>query len=234
MTDSTNPTNTLMLVGAHHDDNEGNAGGLIARHRAAGWRVISVVMTNGQWGNGRFDDANIEVRNQESRDAAKVLDMETIFMGFTEAGFRSTPEAVDALVEVVVEHRPQVIITHPPQDYHFDHESTSRCVLEAVELCGYADKAHPLTPPRLYCCDAFYRPFEPDVYVDITEQLERKSRAQACHRSQIPADLAESDTIVGLATTRARHRGFEAAVRYAEVFRFVPRLGQARMAGVLE
>ena len=84
------PPKTLMLVGAHHDDNEGNAGGLTVRHREAGWRVVSVVMTNGRWSQGEFSDENIEVRNAESVEAAKVLDMEPVFMGFREAGFRKT------------------------------------------------------------------------------------------------------------------------------------------------
>ena len=71
---------TLMVVGAHHDDNEGNAAGLMVRHRKAGWRVVSVVMTNGRWSRGAMSDETIAVRNQESLDAAALLDVETVFM----------------------------------------------------------------------------------------------------------------------------------------------------------
>lgn len=225
---------TLMVVGAHHDDNEGNAGGLIARHRDAGWRVVSVVMTNGRWSRGRFSDEHIAVRNRESVEAAKVLDVQTVFMGFGEAGFRATPEACDALIQRMLEYRPRVVVTHPPHDYHFDHMSTSQCVLEAAHLCTTASAGTNPVSPRLYYCDAVYVPFEPDVYVDVSDHIDLKSRAQACHKSQFPAEGSGDTTIIDLAMTRARHRGIEAGVRYAEAFRFVPMLGHARMAAVLD
>ena len=224
---------TLMLVGVHHDDNEGLAGGLICRHRKAGWRVVSVVMTNGRFSRGTFSEEHIEVRNRESLEAAKVLDMETVFLGFREAGFRATPEACDALVEQILRYRPKVIVTHPPRDYHFDHMSTSQCVLEATHLCPLAGVAD-LPLPRLYYCDAVHMPFEPDVYVDISDFVETKSRAQACHASQFPKEGAGAPTIIDLALAKARCRGIESGVRHAEAFRFVPKLAQARMAELLE
>ena len=225
---------TLMVVGAHHDDNEGNAGGLIARHRKAGWRVVSVVMTNGRWGRGTISDENIDIRNRESIAAAKVLDMDPVFMAYPEDGFRATAEACDALVQRIVEHRPDVLVTHPPHDYHFDHMSTSQCVLDASYLCAsaLAQAGHAL--PRLYYCDAFYVPFEPDVYVEVGDFIDLKAQAQACHKSQIPPDDSGHSTIIELATTRARHRGIESGHRYAEAFRFVPKLAQSRMAELLD
>ncbi|MAE65111.1 MAG: hypothetical protein CMJ18_12645 [Phycisphaeraceae bacterium] len=231
----TDPTKTLMLVGAHHDDNEGGASTAIVRHRQAGWRVVSVVMTNGRWMRGSFKEEHIAVRDEESRQAAKVLDMETVFMRFDEAGFRATKEACDALVEKMLEYRPDVVITHPPRDYHFDHVQTSQCTLEATELCGMALHTTPgmLRPPRLYYCDAFYLPFEPDVYVDATDYMDIKAEAQRCHRSQLPAESPNDGGIVELARTRARYRGVEAGVEYAEAYRFVPRLASARVAELL-
>ena len=223
-----------MLVGAHHDDNEGNAGGLTMRHRAAGWRVVSVVMTNGRWGRGKFNDENIAIRNAESVEAAKVLDMEPVFMGFHETDFRNTPEACDALVEQIVHYKPDVIATHPPHDYHIDHMGTSQCVLEATHLCGWAVAEAGGHSPRLYYYDAVYVPFEPDVYVDISDYIEAKSKSQACHESQFPPKGSDNTTIIDLATTRGRYRGIESGVKYAEAFRFVRQLGRTRMAEVLQ
>ena len=33
-------TKTLMMLGAHHDDNELSSGGTLAKYRAAGWRIV--------------------------------------------------------------------------------------------------------------------------------------------------------------------------------------------------
>ena len=229
-------TNTLMLVGAHHDDNEGNAGATIARHKKAGWRVVSVVMTNGRWTRDTMSDENIAIRNQESRDAAKLLGMETAFLGFHEDDFLPTKEAFDALIARIIEYRPNVIVTHPPHDYSIDHMSTSKCALDASYACGPASAAAggPIVVPRLYYCDAVFVPFEPDVYVDAGDYVDLKAQAQACHKSQLPSEGRGDGDIIDLAKTRARFRGFECGVKYAEAFRFVPKLAQTRMAELLE
>ncbi len=223
-----------MLVGAHHDDNEAKAA-VIVRHGQAGWRVVSVVMTNGRWIHGSSRDEHIAIRDAESLQAAKVLGMETVFMRFDEDGFRATKETCDALTQTMLEYRPDVVITHPPDDYHFDHINTSQCTLEATYLYGTALHTTPgvLCPPRLYYCDAVYVPFKPDVYVDATDYMDIKAKAQICHRSQMPADSPTEGGIVELARTRARYRGIEAGVKYAEAFRFAPKLASARMAELL-
>ena len=71
MAKQTDAPDTIMFVGAHHDDNELMAG-TMALHLEAGWRVVSVVVTNGRWGRGTVCDENIEIRNDESRAAAKL------------------------------------------------------------------------------------------------------------------------------------------------------------------
>jgi LmbE family N-acetylglucosaminyl deacetylase len=230
----TSSPKTLMLVGAHHDDNEGNAAGLMVRHRKAGWRVVSVVMTNGRWSRGAMSDETIAVRNQESIDAAAVLDVETVFMGYDEGGFRATAEACDAMVEQMLQIRPDIIMTHPPRDYHIDHINTSQCVLEAWYLCpiGAATSGNPFSP-ALYYYDAVCVPFEPDVFVDITDYSDIKAQAQYCHKSQIPLEGPGDGDIVDLARSRARYRGFESGVTYAEAFRFMPKPGMVRMAELL-
>ena len=228
-------TNTLMLVGAHHDDNEGNAAATIARHKEAGWRVVSVVMTNGRWIRGTMSDENVAIRNQESRDAAKLLGMETVFLGFHEGDFLPTREAMDAVVAQILEYRPQVIVTHPPHDYHIDHMSTSKCVLDASYACRTAGAGAGIAvSPRLYYCDAVFVTFEPDVYVDASEYVDLKAQAQACHKSQLPSEERRDGDIIDLAKTRARFRGFQCGTKYAEAFRFVPKLAQTRMAELLE
>ena len=86
---------TLMVVGAHHDDVELNAG-TIVRHVAAGWRVVALVATNGRWTPQGVSADNIEIRNRESLAAARLLGMETVFLGFDEGHFDDTPAARDA------------------------------------------------------------------------------------------------------------------------------------------
>lgn len=216
----------MMVVGAHHDDNE-LVGGTMLLHKQQGWRVVSVVMTDGKYANGKACDSNITVRDQESREAMEVLGAEPVFLRFAEGDFQVTPEARLALIDEIRKYQPDVLITHPPQDYHSDHINVSRVVLEAVFQSGNAcieTKHAPFTPSKLYYCDAWFVPFEPDEYIDISEVFDRKIEALSCHKSQLPAEVVEAgDDMVTLTTLRNRISGRESGARYAEAFRLVPR-----------
>ena len=227
---------TLMLVGAHHDDNELNAG-TIARHVNAGWRVVSVVVTDGRYTRQGVGAENVDLRNEESRAAARLLKAEPEFLGLSEGGFADTEESTLTMTAAIRRHRPDVLVTHPPVDYHSDHMAVSRCVLEAwrrswnaVYECGEAALEG---SPSLYYCDGWFVPFVPDLYVDVTAHMDLKAEALACHRSQLgPGGPAPGD-MIDLEKTRARYRGIEAGVQYAEAFRFVPGLGKVRMMPLL-
>ena len=57
-----NKTPVILSVGTHHDDNA-MVGGTLARHKAAGWRVVSVVMTNGRYIDGKAADEHVAIRD---------------------------------------------------------------------------------------------------------------------------------------------------------------------------
>ena len=127
---------TLMVVGAHHDDVELNAG-TIVRHVAAGWRVVALVATNGRWTPQGVSADNHEIRNRESLAAARLLGMETVFLGFDEGHFDDTPAAGDAMTAAIRRYAPSVLVTHPPLDYHADHMAVRRCTADAWQRCTH-------------------------------------------------------------------------------------------------
>ena len=55
--------------------------------------MVSVVMTNGQWARSSSKKEHIAMWDGESRQAAEILDMETVFMRFDVSGFRATKAA---------------------------------------------------------------------------------------------------------------------------------------------
>ena len=69
--------------------------------------------------------------------------------------------------------------------------------------------------------------------MDVTELIELKLNMLRCHKSQIPEDWDEEDTMVGQARLQSRTRGLEAGVKYAEAFRLVPQLAHARLSDLL-
>ena len=226
---------TIMVVGAHHDDNELIAGTL-ARHKEAGWKVISVVMTDGWYIAGKVAKEHSKIRENESLAAAKILGMECVFLKLAEGNLDSGSDTQMLLLEQIRRYAPQIVVTHPPRDYHSDHMNTSRCTLEAVlKACSpCVQTEHPPCPtPKLYYCDAWFMPFEPDEYVDITSSIDIKRDMLSCHKSQLAPCGPAQDNMLDMALLQSRTRGIEAGVRYAEAFKLVSNLGSVRLNNLL-
>ena len=222
----------ILAFGAHHDDNE-LVSGTLAKHKKAGWRVISVVMTDGRYIDGKASDENVAIRDVESRTAAELLGMEPVFLRFREGNIEFVADTVRTIVEVIRKYMPRVVITHPPTDYHLDHMNTSRSVCDAVFRSGstvFDCDVPPCRRPKLYFADAWFVPFAPDTYVDITDFSDLKLDMLRCHKSQcIPPEGSPEDNILDMVRLRSRKRGIEAGVRYAEAFRLFPQLGMGHL-----
>ncbi len=224
-----------MAVGAHPDDNEIIAGTL-AMHKKTGWRVVSVVMTDGMYIDGKAAKENIPIRERETIAAAEVIGSIPEFLHFKEGEFQPTEESRYALTRLIRKYAPEIIITHPPEDYHMDHISTSRCTREALHL-SWNPTVEPETPvcamPKLYYADPWFVPFTPDEYVDITGVFEQKIKAYSCHKSQLNNIGRNEGSLIGVTEIRDQYRGIEAGVKYAEAFQLVPTFGSVRLTKLL-
>lgn len=219
---------SIMAIGAHHDDNELIAGTL-SLHKSMGWNIISVVVTDGQWIRGKVAPEHVKIREAESVEAAALLGMQCVFLRLPEGQLQCSNAERRIIIEEIRKHQPEIVVTHPPHDYHIDHEMTSRVVEAAVAQSSNACVVTETVPcharPILYYSDAWFESFEPDEYVDITEQMDLKLRMLSCHRSQLPLHGSEEGDMIDLARLQSRFRGVAAGVRYAEAFRIASRVG---------
>jgi LmbE family N-acetylglucosaminyl deacetylase len=226
---------TIMAVGAHHDDNE-LMGGTFLKFVQAGWRVVSVVMTNGVYIQGKVSPQHTAIREKESCDAAALLGIEHAFLRIQEGSLIDTESARMALLETLRTYRPKLVITHPPEDYHLDHMTANRITLAAVHWSWNpcVNCTLPVIPmPKLYYSDAWFVPFTADEYVDISDVVERKLEALSCHKSQLSTIGRATGDMVDLARHISRTRGVEAGVEYAEAFRLAPTTGSVRLRPLL-
>jgi len=195
------PRSVLTVMG-HPDDAELWAGGALSLHAGAGEQVTVAVP--------RAD----QVRTREAAAGAEILG----------GLLRLLDElTVSAVRDLLIELRPEVVITHNPEDIHPDHQRTARSVLaalpEAVIATGH--------PRRVYTCDGYNnldrhgRPLHLPVIVDVTSTWETKLQALAAHVSQ---PIAEH--FAPMAQTLGRLHGARIGVRYAEAFAPVPVLGR--------
>ncbi len=134
------------------------------------------------------------------------------------------PEQKRLVVDLVRDARPDVVITHAPNDYMGDHNETSKLVFECSFYATFRNLETELprheTVTPLYFMDTIAGlGFVPTEYVDITGTIERKAAMLEAHETQL-AWLRDHDgvDIVEEMRTAARYRGQQCGVRYAEGF----------------
>jgi LmbE family N-acetylglucosaminyl deacetylase len=231
---------TILAVGAHPDDLEWQCGGTLAKYVKARHKVYMCHAANGDKGHFTIHSEELSrLRREEARAAAAIIGAESLTLDYPDASILPSQEAQDRFVDLVRQTRPDVIITHSPDDYMSDHVNVSKLVCDAS---FYAAAPHYKTQvkephegiPPVYFMDAMMGVgFLPQDYVDITDEFEIKCRALACHQSQVTW-MREHDhlDVLECLEVSARYRGMQCGVRYAEAFRrcnLWPRLSPGRL-----
>jgi LmbE family N-acetylglucosaminyl deacetylase len=227
------PTRALV-IGAHPDDADFGAGGLIALWASQGCEVTVVCVTDGD--GGGFD-ASVPredvpgIRRAEQQAAADALGAKgCVFLGRPDGFVTVDRDLRRDLARVVREVRPEVVVTHAPEReyrfvflYHPDHLATGAAALAAV----YPDARNEFAFPELDLPTwevpqvwQFGSPAD-DLAVDVTDVFEAKVRACSAHSSQTPMlDRSVEDELREHLGRTAREHGLPEG-RLAESYRVV-------------
>jgi mycothiol S-conjugate amidase len=169
-----------MAVHAHPDDESSKGAATLAKYAAEGHDVLVVTLTGGERGdvlNPAVDIEGIadrlhEVRRQEMAEAARILGVRQHWLGFVDSGwpegdplpplpedsFAAVPleEATEALVKVVRDFQPHVMITYdehgdyPHPDHIRCHEVSVAAYHAAADPAKFADAGPAWEVPKLY------------------------------------------------------------------------------------
>lgn len=240
MTTPSHPVQRVLAVGAHPDDLEILCAGTLARFAQGGAQVSMAIATDGSAGHMLIPpDELAAIRHREAQASAAVIGAELHWLGFPdELIFEDMPTRL-RVIDLIRAARPDVILTHDPNDYHPDHRVVSRLVFDASFVAGLPNiqtehPAHPGVCPLYYFDTLTGASFLPTEYVDITETFETKRAMLACHASQVQW-LMDHDRIdvIDFMTVTARMRGLQCGVHYAEGFRAEYAWGRNRPFRVL-
>jgi LmbE family N-acetylglucosaminyl deacetylase len=217
----------VLAVGAHPDDLEILCGGTLARFCREGHEVWMCHVTDGDKGTTTStSEAITAVRRREAQRSAEIAGAHSVTLGFKDGEIAAADQAQRlAMVELVREARPDVVITHHPHDYMTDHDETSRLVFNAsfiatLPLLETGRPAHDVIAPALYHMDTLAGlGFQPEEWVDITDDYETKRTMLSAHESQVSwlGDHEGVDVLDQIEAT-GRFRGHQCGVRYAEGF----------------
>ncbi len=185
----------FLFVGAHPDD-EGSVTGILIKAKKEGKKTGIVTFTKGE--SGGF--ASKETRANELKNAAKMMELDYLRnLDFPDAAVEVSDEAVDALIKILVETKPEVVLTIHPDDYHPDHRAVSLIVDKAVFRAGLKKNAGAETwhPKQvLYVSlDRRTNASRPNLIIDITDVAEQKYKAISQHESQEVNQWFETDSL---------------------------------------
>jgi len=191
----------VLAFGAHPDDVEVGAGGLLARLAAQGAEVTIAIVSI---------PSNSQIRLDEAHAGAEVLDAD-LFVLYDEKPCRVEDIAMHELVRrfdnIVGDVRPDLVITHSANDLHWDHGLVNRATVSALRRTP-CDLLAYLSSPEM---NAQSRSLG-NCFADLTGYVDTKLAAIACHKSQLHhLDLESSRD---LARAMGRISGYE----YAECY----------------
>lgn len=182
----------IVVIGAHPDDCDIDAGGTAIQFAKLGHNVLFVSLTNGDAGHQeKGGGALAKIRTQEALEAGKRFGVSYDVLDNHDGELMPTLENRKKVIRIIRKWNADVVISNRPNDYHPDHRNTAILVQDAAYMVivpNVVPEVAPLkkNPVFLYTQDRFKKPypFEPDITVDIDDVLDQKIYAMSAHESQ--------------------------------------------------
>ncbi len=181
---------TVVVIGAHPDDEILGAGGTLARHVQAGDEVHAVVVADGA--GSRYPDEMMGALEKDARRAAETIGFASLrLQALPDQRLDTVPfiELTQLIESVLDELGPQLVYTHFPADVNADHGLVARAAWTACR---------PYYRPGLRRFAVFETPsstewawpagdtaLQPNYFADITATLDTKIAAMECYESEL-------------------------------------------------
>lgn len=179
----------VLILAAHPDDEVLGAGGTIARHVREGDQVHIAVLCEGA--TVRYGADRVAEVDEQFHRAAAVLGVERLSLfGLPDQRLDTLPisEVAAPIEELLSGFAPERVYTHFGGDVNRDHQITAEAtavaarpyvapVVGEVLMFGSASISWGTT-------HFAHRPFDPTVFVDISDTLEVKLEAMAAYTTE--------------------------------------------------
>ena len=189
---------SVLVIMAHPDDLEFMVGGTVARWIIQGATVHLLLATRGEAGNERHPQWSsrevARVREDEQRAAQELLGIAGItYLEEPDGELVASTGLRRRLVQEIRQLRPEAVILPDPTLYyrethvnHPDHRAIGEAALAAV----FPNAGNPMYHPELGAAHQLKQVWitmatQPNAWVDITDFLDKKLAAIACHTSQV-------------------------------------------------
>ncbi|MEY4760820.1 MAG: hypothetical protein RLZZ200_676 [Pseudomonadota bacterium] len=210
-----------LVVAPHPDDEVLGAGGTLLRRKAEGgqtaWLIVTAMSAQGGW-----SEAQLQARAGQIERIRQLFGFDEVFeLGFPAAQLDriDTGELVAAMARVFEAFKPTEVLLPHAGDVHSDHRITAQAAASCTKWFRQASITRVLAYETLSETDAALgsgAAFQPTVFVDVGDFLERKLEALAVYQSELgefPFPRSP-EAVRALAMLRGAAAGFRAAEAY--------------------
>ncbi len=214
----------ILAFGAHPDDVEIGAGGILAKHAEQGLAVGICDLTFAELSS----NGNPHLRQEEANNAKEILGITVrLNLGFPDRGLLLHKDYINGVVDVLRLYKPKIVLTPYWEDRHPDHMWCQKIVEEAVFSAGI--KKYETSENYVsHKVETMYHYFindetTPSLIVDISSTYGKKTEALLSYRSQFHADEAIgtvktplNQRYLEMVEGRAKLMGHKIGTNYAE------------------
>ena len=220
----------VLAIGAHPDDIEMTCAGTIFSLIDQGKTVAGIDLTRGELGTR----GTPEIRLQESAEGSRIMHLSAREnMGFRDGFFRNDEEHQLALIPLIRQFRPQIVLTNTPDDRHPDHGRAAELVVQAcfysglrqIKTVGKDDQPQEAHRPVYVYHFIQDRSLKPDFVVDVSPYWEQKLAAIKAYKSQFfdpesaePQSYISGEAFMKFLESRTREHGHMIGVEFGEGF----------------
>lgn len=216
--------NKVLVVAVHADDETLGCGGTLLKHKAQGDEIYWLLLTGPTLNHpSHFTEERIlarkeivdRINNAYSFNGLEYLELPTQLLHTLDLR-----DIIKKISEVFKRIQPNIIYTMFANDVHSDH----RVAFDAVYSCTKSFR-YPFIE-KLYMMETLSetefalsvpaKTFIPNVYVDITDYIDRKLEIMQMYPKEVMAEPYPRS--LSSIKAQARVRGSRAGVMYAEAF----------------
>ena len=212
----------VLVIAPHPDDETLGCGGTLLKHKDKGdeiyWLIITAINVENGW-----DKQRVELRQKEITMISEAYGFSiTQNLGFPTTMLDTIPmnDLVSAISKVIMKVEPGLVYLPNRSDIHTDHQTAFKAIVSCTKSFRYPFVKRTL----MYEClsETEFAPalssdiFVPNVFVDISEFLEKKIKIMKMYRGEMgtfPFPRSEENI-----RALARYRGAIAGVEAAEAF----------------
>lgn len=213
-----------LVIAAHPDDEVLGVGGTIAKYTNSGVDVYICILSEGA--TARYEDKMVTELKACASKASMILGAKKVY-------FEELPDerldlmpfidVIKPIEKLISEIKPDIVFTHHRGDANTDHQIIFKATIAATRtlhgnsvkkiLCYEVPSSTEQSPPFLEYA------FIPNVFVDITETIDKKTEAMQAYPSEI-GEWPHPRSIEALTVT-AKHWGIKVGLDAVEAFMLV-------------